>query len=74
MNRIQFEEAITKCEKTVRQNFARRELNDLWHYIKLERQLHNDATADQLAESICNYLKATGKHYGVKVGLDLDEK
>ena len=74
MNRVQFEEAITKCEKTVRKNFARREFNDLWLFIRRERQLHNDATADDLAESICNYLKATGKHYDVKVGFDQDSK
>ena len=70
MNRVQYEEAITKCEKTVRKNFASRELNDLWLYVRRERQLHNSATADELADSICSYLEAKGKHYGVKVGLD----
>lgn len=70
MNRVQFEEAITKCEKTVRKNFASREFNDLWLYARRERQLHNSATADELADSICSYLEAKGEHYGVKVGLD----
>lgn len=69
MNRVQLEEAITKCEKTVRKNFANREFNELWQYVRRERQLHNSETADELAESICNYLEAKGEHYGVKVGL-----
>ena len=70
MNRVQFEEAITKCEKAVRKNFASREFNDLWLYVRRERQLHNNATADELAECICSYLEAKGENYGVNVGLD----
>lgn len=73
MNRVQFEEAITKCEKTIKKNFARRELNDLWLFVARERQLHNDDTADELATKIYKYLKATGKHYDVKVGFGDDE-
>ena len=73
MNRTQFEEAITKCEKTIKKNFAKREFNDLWLFIRRERQLHNEDNADELATKICKYLKATGNHYGVKVGFGDEE-
>ena len=61
MNRVQFEEAITKCEKTIKKNFAKRELNDLWLFIGRERQLHNDDNADELATKIYKYLKNSQK-------------
>lgn len=73
MNRVQFEEAITKCGKTIKKNFAKRELNDLWLFIGRERQLHNEDNADELATKIYKYLKAKGSHYGVKVGFGDEE-
>lgn len=73
MNRVQFEEAITKSEKTIKKNFAKRELNDLRLFIGRERQLHNEDNADELATKIYKYLKAKGIHYGVKVGFEDEE-
>lgn len=73
MNRVQFEEAITKVEKTVKKIFCKMELNDFYLYVRRERSLHPDDTADELADKMCRWLRATGKHYGVKVGL-LDEE
>ena len=68
MNRVQFEEAITKCEKAVKKNFAERVLNDLYMFIGTQRQLHKNDTADDLADEMRTYLKAIGSQYGAKVG------
>lgn len=73
MNRVQFEEAIIKCEKTIKKNFAKHELNDLWLFIGRERKLHTDDNADELATKIYKYLKAIGNLYGVKVGFADEE-
>ena len=74
MNRVQFEGAITKCEKAVKKNFAERVLNDLYVFIGTQRQLHEDDTADDLADEIRTYLKAIGKKYGAKVGFFNEEQ
>lgn len=74
MNRVQFEEAITKCKKTVEKNFAERVLNDLYLFIGRQRQLHQNDTADDLADEMRTYLDAIGKQYGAKVGFLNEEQ
>lgn len=74
MNRVQYEEALTKAEKVIKRNFAQKILNEIWVEIRRERTLHSGDTVDELADKICVFLTAIGRQYGAKVGLSIDEE
>lgn len=74
MNRVQYEEALTRAGKTIKRNFAQKVLNEIWVEIRRERTLHSGETADELADKICVFLTAIGRQHGAKVGLSIDEE
>lgn len=74
MNRVQYEEALTKAEKVIKRNFAQKILNEIWVEIRRERTLHSGDTVDELANKICVFLTAIGRQYGAKAGLSIDEE
>lgn len=41
MNRVQYEEALTRAGKTIKRNFAQKVLNEIWVEIRRERTLHS---------------------------------